>query len=104
MIARQWHGWTSRDNADAYQELFRSRGSNVHGEDGSMGAYLLRRDDGDEVEFIVQRFFVSMDAVRAKFGDDYEVAGLIPGAEKILSRYNNKCDHFEIVDEPSRSQ
>ena len=45
-----------------------------------------------------------MEAVRAKFGGDYEVAGLIPGAEKLLSRYDERCVHFEIADEPSRSR
>jgi len=103
MIVRQWHGWTIKDQADAYQELFHKSGQNVYGDDGSIGAYLLRRDVGDEVEFDVQRIFQSMEAVGAKFGDDYEVAGLIPGAEKLLSRYDERCSHFEIVDDPSRS-
>jgi len=65
---------------------------------------LARRDLGDEIEFVVQRIFQSMEAVRAIFGDKYEAAVLIPGAEKLLSRHDERCIHFEIVDDPSRSQ
>ena len=103
MIARQWHGWTSRENADAYEELFRSRGPNARPVEGRTGAYLLRREIGGEVEFIVQMLFESLDAIRAFVGDDYEAARLIPGAEKLLSRYDTRCAHYESVDEPRRS-
>ena len=34
MIARQWYGWTNKDNADAYEELIRTQGSNVNLVDG----------------------------------------------------------------------
>jgi len=103
MIARQWYGWTSKDNADAYEELFRTKGSNVNIVDGRIGAYLLRRDLEDEVEFIVVHIFKSMDVMREIVGDNDEVARLLPGAEKLLSRYDGKCTHYEIVDEPPRS-
>lgn len=103
MIARQWYGWTSKDNANAYEELFRTHGSNANRVDGRIGAYLLRRDLESEVEFIVVHIFESMDIMREIVGDDYEVARLLPGAEKLLSRYDEKCAHYEIVDEPPRT-
>ena len=103
MIARQWYGWTSKEDADAYEKLFRTHGPNVERVDGRVGAYLLRRDLSDEVEFIVLHIFESMDAVRAVVGDDYETARLIPGAEKLLSRYDGACTHFDIADMPSEN-
>ena len=103
MIARHWHGWTSKDNADAYESLFRTQGSNVNLVDGRIGAYLLRRDLEDEVEFIVVHIFESMDVMREIVGDDLEVARLLPGAEKLLSRYDGICAHYEVVDEPPRT-
>jgi len=53
MIARLWHGWTSRDNADRYEELLKSEVlPDIHRIKGYGGAHLLRREAGDEVEFI----------------------------------------------------
>jgi quinol monooxygenase YgiN len=100
MIIRQWHGWTKPENADAYVELFRRNGPNTASVAGRKGAYLLRRDHGNEVEFIVQHIFESMDAIQAALGDDYETSKLIPGAETILSRYDATCVHYDIEDAP----
>ncbi len=102
MITRHWHGWTSKANADAYAELFRSQGSNAHLVDGRPGAYLLRRDLEDEVEFVVIHLFDSMDTLLAIIGENYEAARLLPGAENLLSRYDPTCTHYEIADEPQR--
>ena len=45
MIARLWHGWTTRENADAYEALLRSEVlPGIHRIPGYHGAYLLRRD------------------------------------------------------------
>ena len=41
---------------------------------GYRGAYLLRRELGEEVEFITILGFDSVDSVRAFVGEDYEVA------------------------------
>jgi len=47
MIARVWHGWTSRPNAEAYEAHFRTRVlPHLRGVQGFMGAHLLRREDG----------------------------------------------------------
>lgn len=100
MILRQWHGWTDKSNAGAYAELFRTKGPNVERVEGRRGAYLLRRDSGDDVEFVVQHIFDSMEAIRAALGEDYEAARLIPGAEALLSRYDGTCTHYEIDDAP----
>jgi hypothetical protein len=56
------------------------------GVEGRKGAYVLRREIGDEVEFVVLTLFESMDAVRAFAGEDYERAVLLPGASELLLR------------------
>jgi heme-degrading monooxygenase HmoA len=86
MIVRQWHGWTRKEDADAYEELFQKEGNRKV--QGRKGAYLLRRNAGDEIEFIVQTLYESLDAIRAHREEDYEVAGLMPGADKLLLRYD----------------
>lgn len=101
MIGRLWHGWTSRPDADAYETLLQTKIlPRIHRVSGYKGAYLLRRDVEDGVEFVTLTFFESMDAVRAFAGDAYEVAVVPPEARTLLSRFHQKSKHYEIVLQP----
>jgi heme-degrading monooxygenase HmoA len=65
MIARHWRGWTSPQNATAYQELL--SGTVLPGLkkiSGYRGGYVLRRDAAEEVEFVVVNLFDSIEAVQ----------------------------------------
>jgi antibiotic biosynthesis monooxygenase (ABM) superfamily enzyme len=69
MITRLWRGWTTADNADAYErfllsELFPS----MRAIPGFRDADVLRRLENDEVAFITLTRFDSVAAV----GDDYQ--------------------------------
>jgi heme-degrading monooxygenase HmoA len=101
MIGRLWHGWTSRENADAYEKLLRTKIlPGIHRVSGYRGAYLLKRDVSDGVEFVTLTFFESMDAVRAFAGEDYEVAVVSPEARQLLSRFDLRSRHYETVVTP----
>src|SRR2546430_13314396 len=53
MIGRIWHGWAAREDADAYQAMLNSDVlPGIHRIKGYRGAYVMRRDVGDEVEFM----------------------------------------------------
>jgi antibiotic biosynthesis monooxygenase (ABM) superfamily enzyme len=81
VIARVWRGWASPENAPAYERLVSTEvlpGIARRGIHGYRGAYLLRRDVGDEVEFSTILLFDSFDALRAFAGDDYERAYVPP--------------------------
>jgi heme-degrading monooxygenase HmoA len=98
MISRVWHGWTKREHADAYERMLRTTIlPGIHRVEGYQGADLLRRDAGDEVEFVTITRFDSMDAVRAFAGADYEVAVIHPDARDLLSRYDQRSAHYETV-------
>ena len=98
MISRVWHGWTARENADAYESLLRADVlPGIHRVKGYRGAYLLRRDRGEEVEFVTITQFDDMDAVRAFAGVDYEKAVIAPGAHKLLARYDARSAHYETI-------
>lgn len=102
MIARVWHGWTTREHADAYAELLRTRIlPGIHRVKGYRGAYLLRRDAGPEVEFVTLTFFDSLDAVRAFAGEDSEAAVVSPEARKLLARFDARSRHYETIVEPA---
>jgi heme-degrading monooxygenase HmoA len=103
MISRIWHGWTTRDNADKYEKLLRADVlPGIHRIRGYNGAYLLRRDAANnEVEFITITQFTDMNAVREFAGADYERAVIAPGAEALLSHYDERSQHYETLLTPS---
>jgi len=100
MISRLWHGWTKRENADAYESLLRSEVlPGIHRMPGFKGAHLLRRDgqSEDEVEFVTITMFESLDAVKEFAGEDYEVAVVPPEARKLLSHFDARSAHYETT-------
>lgn len=101
MIARMWHGWTKLPDADSYENLLRNEMfPSMRRIVGFEGAYLLRRNSADEVEFVTVTMFTSLDAVRRFAGEDYETAVLHPQAARLLSRYDPKSVHYEIAITP----
>lgn len=101
MISRLWRGWTTFDNADAYEELLRTRIlPGIHRVDGYKGAYLLRRDVEGGVEFATLTLWESMDAVREFAGEHYEVAVVPPEARELLSKFDQTSKHYETIIEP----
>ena len=103
-IARIWHGWTAPEAADAYEQLLRdvifvriARKAIP----GFRGIQLLRRDVPGEVEFLTEMWFDSLDAVRAFAGQDYEVAVVPAEARALLSRFDERSVHYQVIEERS---
>lgn len=97
MITRIWHGWTTHENADAYQELLQMEiltGIANRQIKGYEGSQLLRRDLEKEVEFVTILRFDSLDAVREFAGEDYEVAVVPRKARALLSRFDERSAHY----------
>lgn len=98
MISRIWHGWTAPEQADEYERLLRAEIlPGIHRVRGYRGATLLRRDAGDEVEFVTITVFDSLDAVRAFAGEDHEVAVVPPEARRLLRRFDERSAHYETL-------
>lgn len=103
MIARVWRGWTDGTAAaDLYEEFLRSSFlPSIHAIEGYRGASVLRRRVGQEVEFMTLTRFASLEAIRKFAGEDYEAAHVAPRARELLSRFDARCQHFELVIEDS---
>ena len=103
MITRIWHGWTTPENADAYEELLRSEilvGIANRQIEGYRGIHLLRRDVPEGVEFVTMMWFDSLDAVRTFAGEDYETAVVPPKARQLLARFDARSQHYETLLSP----
>ncbi|MDI6763442.1 MAG: antibiotic biosynthesis monooxygenase [Thermodesulfobacteriota bacterium] len=99
MISRIWHGWTTRGNADKYEAMLKEEifvGIQNRHIRGFKGIQLLRREVGDEVEFVTIMLFDSLDAVREFAGEDYEVAVVPEKARAVLSHFDERSQHYEI--------
>jgi heme-degrading monooxygenase HmoA len=104
MISRIWHGWTTLGNADKYEALLKEeifvdiQNLKIH---GFKGVQLLRREVGQEIEFVTVMKFDSLDDVREFAGEDYEVAVVPEKARSVLSRFDGRSQHYEIRAERS---
>jgi heme-degrading monooxygenase HmoA len=98
MISRLWHGWTTPENADAYEELLRTTIlPGIHRIAGYRGAYLLRRDDEKSVEFVTLTLWDSIDAVREFAGSEHAAAVVPPAARALLSRFDQTSQHYNTI-------
>ena len=100
MIKRIWHGYTTPENADAYERLLDTvvfPGIEAKRIPGYRTIELLRRTVGDEVEFTTVMSFDSLENVIAFQGADYEAAYVPDTARKILKRWDARSTHHEQV-------
>ncbi len=100
-IKRIWHGGTTPENAGTYRQLLHREvfpGIEAKRIPGYRGVELLSWDHGDEVEFVTIMTFDALDSVVAFQGEDYARA-YVPGAARaVLSRWDEVCAHYEIVE------
>jgi antibiotic biosynthesis monooxygenase (ABM) superfamily enzyme len=102
MIVRIWHGWTTSDNADAYQKLLDTTivpGILARAIPGLRGVDILRRRDGDggEVEFSTSMTFDDWAAVQSFAGPDPTASVVPASAQRLLARHDQHSQHYELI-------
>ena len=101
MICRLWHGWTTLENADAYERIVRGEvipGIEARHISGFLHIDLMKRDLDDEVEFQTLMWFDSLDAIKAFMGEDYSVSHVPGPARAVLKRFDERAAHYEVID------
>ena len=99
MIKRIWHGYTTPENADTYENLLETEvfpGIEAKNIPGYRSIELYRRKLGPEVEFTTVMSFDSIDNVIAFQGEDYETAYVPVAAQKILQRWDIRSTHHDL--------
>ena len=98
MIARLWRGRATSAKADAYVRHFTQNVSpHLAAIDGHRGAYLLKRVDGDRVEFLAVTLWDSIEVIKRFAGENPNVAVVEPEAQAALSSFDDFVTHYEVV-------
>jgi heme-degrading monooxygenase HmoA len=98
MIARVWRGIAVTEKAKNYVEhLQGSVLPELYQIEGFRGAYVLRRDLENGVEFTVQTLWESIDAIRKFAGENVEAAVVAPAARPLFREFDSTATHYEIV-------
>ena len=99
MIARLWHGWTTHDQANAYETLLTTEifpGILAKRIPGFLHIELLRRELERETEFVTIMWFTSQAAVTAFVGEDHGAAYVPASARQVLARFDERSAHYEV--------
>ena len=101
MICRLWRGWTTPENAEAYERVVRGEvipGIEARKIPGFRHIDLMRRDLGGEIEFQTLMWFDSLDAIIAFIGEDYAVSHVPEQSRSVLKRFDERAAHYEVID------
>jgi antibiotic biosynthesis monooxygenase (ABM) superfamily enzyme len=101
MICRLWRGWTTSENADAYERIVRGQvipAIEARRIFGFRHMDLMKRDLGEEVEFQTLMWFDDLEAIRAFIGDDYTTSHVPEAARAVLKRFDSHATHYEVID------
>jgi heme-degrading monooxygenase HmoA len=107
MICRLWRGWTTKDNADAYERIVRGQvipGIEARRISGFRSIDLARRERDRDVEFMTLMWFDSLESVKEFMGEDYEVAHVPAEAQAVLTDFDKRSAHYEVLDHREQSR
>lgn len=102
MICRVWHGWTTAEDADAYERIVREEvipGIEARKIFGFRHLDLVRRTLADDTtEFATLMWFDDLAAVAAFAGDNHDASYVPPAARAVLARLDALASHYEVID------
>jgi heme-degrading monooxygenase HmoA len=101
LICRIWHGWTTTENSQRYEEIVRGEvipAIEVRRIPGLLSIDLVRRRVPEGYEFATIMWFADIDSVKAFVGEDYEVAHVPERAQEVLSHFDARSTHFEVLE------
>ncbi len=102
MVMRVWHGFTTPENADGYESHLKPEVlPGISKVPGYLGAYFVRRNLQNEVEFVTILLWESLAAIRDFAGPDYEVAIIPADRLKYLSHWDERAAHYEVISHPA---
>lgn len=101
-IIRTWKGWTTLENAPIYEDMLINEVFPTVKKNGLIGlekVSISTKKIKEEVEFFLMLQFNSMDAVISFAGDNYKKAYIPENALRVLKRYDETAEHYELKEE-----
>ena len=101
-IIRTWKGWTTHENAPIYEDMLINEVFPVVKEKGVEGlekVSISTKSKKDEVEFFLILQFDCIESVKTFAGEDYEIAYIPENARRVLLRYDETAQHYELKNE-----
>jgi len=101
-IIRTWRGWTTLENAPIYENMLINDvfpTVKKKGVDGLEKVSISTQTNKDEVEFFLVLQFDSLKAVKTFAGENYKLAYIPENAQRVLKRYDQTAEHFELKEE-----
>ena len=101
-IIRTWKGWTTHKNASIYEDMLINEVFPTVKRKGGVGlekVSISTMEKKDEVEFFLVLQFDSLDSVKMFAGENYKMAYIPDNAKRVLSRYDETAEHFELKKE-----
>ncbi|HEX6354789.1 hypothetical protein [Actinophytocola sp.] len=99
-IVRAWHGWTTPEDAAAYDELLNGTiapGIMAREIPGLRGLTVLRRIPTEApAHFLTLMTFDNWAAVERFAGQDATASVVPPTARALLARHDERSQHFEV--------
>jgi len=104
-VLRLWKGCSTVERASEYVHHATMKVlPALRAVDGHRGAYLLRRMVDGAIEFVVLTLWDSMAAVRRFAGAELDKAVVEADARAILTSFDDRVTHYEIVQGPKRTE
>ncbi len=100
-IKRIWHGWTTKKNADKYQNILNNEvlpSIEAKKIPGYKTIEVLKIELETEVEFVTIMSFESLQNVIDFQGEDYKKCYVPDVAQKVLKRWDQEAIHYELIE------
>ena len=100
-IKRVWHGWTTTENADRYQQILTSEvipGIEAKKIPGYRKIEVFRFEREDEVEFVTTMTFDDLQNVIDFQGENYTKCYVPEVAQKVLKRWDLESTHYDLIE------
>ena len=100
-IKRVWHGWTTKENADKYQNILNQEvlpSIEAKKIPGYKKIEVLRIELEDEVEFVTIMTFESLQNVIDFQGENYKRCYVPDVAQKVLKSWDQESTHYELIE------
>jgi len=101
-IIRTWKGWTTIENAPIYEDMLINEvfpEVKKKGVTGLEKVSISTKHHENEIEFFLVLQFDNLKSVKKFAGENYEIAYIPENAKRVLSRYEQTAQHYELREE-----